>query len=78
MTNINAIVEKMKNTSVRINMYSFLYGIAAVADPKVKEVFVEEYLKTFMKELYEDQTEEFRTTAIQELKAYFMQRTERK
>lgn len=78
MTDINAIVEKMKNTPVRINMFTFLYGIAAVADVKVKETFVEEYTKTFINEIYEQESESFRADAIKKAKDYFMRETERK
>jgi len=72
MTDINAIVEKMKTTPVRMSMYTFIYGIANVADPKVKEAFVEAYIKTFISELYGTETVDFRMEAVKEMKQHIL------
>ena len=72
MTDTNAIVEKMKATPVRMSMYTFTYGIANIADPKVKDAFVEAYLKTFICELYGAESDEFRAEAVREMKDHIL------
>lgn len=75
---IETIISVMNATPVRMNMYTFIYAIAAVADKKVKEVFVEEYAKTFIGQLYENESDSFKNAAVKELKDYIMRETENK
>jgi len=64
------IIQKLKESPVRMSMYTFLFGIANVADPKIKDVFVEAYAKTFISELYGTESVEFRAEAVKEIKAF--------
>ena len=76
MTDVNAIVEKMKAVSISINMYTFMVSIAATAHPKVKDVLVEEYLKAIVDDLCKDEPDAVKEEAVKELKNYFISKTE--
>jgi len=72
METIKEIVEKLENTPMRIDMYTFILGIGTVADPKVRRPFVEEYTKTCIDQIYKDKPEEFRAEATREAVEYFI------
>ena len=72
-----SIIEKMKSTSISCDMYTFMYATAAMVHPKVKDVVVEEYIKTLIGKLFQEESEEFKKDAVRKTTAYFLNETKK-
>lgn len=72
METLKDIVEKLENTPMRIDMYTFILGIGTVADPKVRRPFVTQYTRTCIEQIYKDESDEFKAQATDEAVEYFM------
>lgn len=71
-SDIKDIVKDLQNTSMRMKIYTFILGIGTIAEPRVRRSFVEQYVKTFIEQLYDYKTAEFRAEATRTMVDYFM------
>ena len=72
MTDIRNIVLDLQNSSMKINMYTFILGIGTIAEPRIRKTFVEQYTKTCIDQIYKDETEEYRANATKDVVEYFI------
>jgi len=72
MTDIKKTVLDLQNSSMKINMYTFILGIGTIAEPRIRRTFVEQYTKTCIDQLYKDEPEEYRANVTSEAVEYFI------